>query len=244
MPFLRISMITLVFSCGLAAQQPQAVTHAPDGGVRRMLESLTVPATPNAPFSATVTTEWTTILVDGSKQTSWNHRLIARDSSGRVFQERRYFMPDGDKVTTPLNEVDYVDPNRHEIEVCRPQPKVCYERSYREPPATKPMASGALPGGRGSVKEESLGHRSIDGVDAEGSREITTLNAGVDGLEREEPVVKEFWYSERLGLNVVTKRFDPRSGAQNIILSGISQSEPDPKLFVVPEGYRIVKMEP
>lgn len=56
---------------GLAAQQ--ATMHAPDGGTRQRIESLVIPATPNAPFSAVVATEWTTILPDGSTQTIRNH---------------------------------------------------------------------------------------------------------------------------------------------------------------------------
>jgi hypothetical protein len=213
------------------------------------LESLNIPAEANAPFSATVTTEWTKILVDGSKQTNWNHRLIARDSSGRVFQERRNFMPDGAKATTPLAETDYADPNRHELFVCRPLQRVCYEYPYNERPYNQPQPLKTAPIAiehphSDLAKWEDLGRRTISGVDTEGSREIITLPAGVNGLERSEPVVKEFWYSPRLGVNVITKRFDPRSGVQNFTVGDINQSEPDPKLFVVPEGFRIVKTTP
>ena len=242
MNFSRIPLVFLGLSCGLAAQQP-VPQHAPDGGVRERLESLTIPAEANAPFSATVTTEWTKILVDGSKQTNWNHRLIARDSSGRVFQERRYFLPNGDKVPTPLIETDYADPNRHELLVCRMPMKVCYEYPYNEPTPLKTAPIAIEHAHPDNVKREDLGRRSIDGVDTEGSREITMLPAGLNGLEHEEPIVKEFWYSPRLGINIVTKRFDPRNGAQNFTIGSINQSEPDPKLFVAPEGFRIVKMQ-
>jgi hypothetical protein len=56
--------------------------------------------------------------------------------------------------------------------------------------------------------------------------------------------VKEFWYSPRLGINVVTKRFDPRFGVQNFTVSGINQGEPDPRLFEPPAEFRVVKMNP
>jgi hypothetical protein len=55
--------------------------------------------------------------------------------------------------------------------------------------------------------------------------------------------VKEFWYSPRLGINVITKRFDPRHGVQNFVVSNINQSEPDAKLFQPPADYRLVKMD-
>jgi hypothetical protein len=228
--------------CSVAIAQ-QAPAHAPDGGTRERLESLTILPETNAPFSATVTTEWTKILVDGSKQTNWNHRTIARDSSGRVFQERRFFMPDGDKVATQLSELDYVDPNRRELYVCRVQMKVCYESAYNPPPTVK-SAAGPMPSESGVVKTESLGRKTVEDIDTQGSREIITIKAGAMGNDKEEPIVKEFWYSPRLGINVITKRFDPRFGIQNFTVSDINQNEPDPKLFVVPDGYRVVKMGP
>src|ERR1700744_361111 len=113
---------------GLAAYghaQDQVPAHAPDGRVRERLESIMISPQPNAPFTATVTTEWTKILPDDSTQTIWNHRTVARDSSGRVFEERRYFTPDGDKRETLLQEVDFTDPIEHVRTVCFPMRKMC-----------------------------------------------------------------------------------------------------------------------
>ena len=124
---------------------------------------------PNAPFSATVTTEWTKLLPDGSKQSNWNHRTIARDSSGRIFEERRFFTPNGDKVATQLSELDFSDPHRHEVYVCKPQIKTCYVYPYTMPESVKLIPAGPLPGGRGTVSREDLGSKTIDGVEAAGS---------------------------------------------------------------------------
>jgi hypothetical protein len=64
------------------------------------------------------------------------------------------------------------------------------------------------------------------------------------GNEKAEPVVKEFWYSPRLGINVITKRFDPRASAvQNFVVGNINQAEPNARLFEPPQGYRIVSMD-
>jgi hypothetical protein len=54
--------------------------------------------------------------------------------------------------------------------------------------------------------------------------------------------VKEFWYSPWLGINVITKRFDPRHGVQNFEVSNLNLSEPNPKMFQPPADYRVVKM--
>jgi len=74
-----------------------------------------------------------------------------------------------------------------------------------------------------------------------GGAAITTLAAGEFGNTRSEPIVKEFWYSPRLGLNIITKRFDPRSGSQNFIVNHLSLNEPDPRTFEPPADYRIVR---
>jgi hypothetical protein len=75
------------------------------------VDSVVIPPMPSVPFTAVVTTEWTRIMPDGSTGTVKNHRTVARDSLGRMFQERRYFSPDGDKQMTRVSELDYQDPD-------------------------------------------------------------------------------------------------------------------------------------
>jgi hypothetical protein len=81
--------------------------HAQDGGTIQRIQSIDIPTIANAPFSAVVVTEWTRIMPDGSTALMKNHRTVARDSVGRVFEERRYFTPDGDKQVTTLLQTDY-----------------------------------------------------------------------------------------------------------------------------------------
>jgi hypothetical protein len=221
-----------------------APAHAPDGGTRETLISIDIPSLPNAPFLATVVTEWTRILPDGSTQTVRNHRMVARDTSGRVFQERRYFSPAGDKQVTQLSALEYQDPNRHELYQCQPSLKMCFVTPYVLPTEPGPQTNRALPGGRGSVTVEDLGRKTMGTLDVVGSREVTTINAGVAGNERAEPTVKEFWYSPQLGINLVTKRFDPHaSGIDDFEVTDIQLTEPDPKMFEPPYGYQMVRRE-
>jgi hypothetical protein len=219
--------------------------HAPDGGTHETLISIDIPSLPNAPFTATVVTEWTRLLPDGSTQTNWNHRTVARDTAGRVFQERRYFSPHGDTQVTPLSELDYQDPNWHELYLCKPEAHVCSMYKYYPPPTIAgPSRQAAMPKGMGSVTIEDLGRKTIETLEVVGSREIATISAGVAGNQRSEPTVKEFWYSPYLGVNLVTKRFDPHASAvQNFEVKDIRLTEPDPKVFERPSGYRIVKQD-
>lgn len=230
------------FGLLLAAQEVPA--HAPDGGTQERLQSIDILPVTNAPFTATVVTEWIKMLPDGSTQTIKNHRTVARDGSGRVFQERRVFSPNGDQQATPLSELDYLDTNRHELYICRPETHVCVVNKVDRPTTIRLPKEGTLPNGRGSVTREDLGRKTFEGLDLFGSREVTTINAGVVGNQRSEPTVKEFWYSPHLQINVITKRFDPYvSSSQNFEVKNINLDPPDPKMFEVPSGYRLVKMD-
>jgi hypothetical protein len=232
----------LALSVPLMAQD--VAMHAPDGGTWQRVQSIEIPPSTNAPFSAVVTTEWTRIMPDGSTGTMKNHRTVARDSLGRVFQERRYFSPDGDKQVTRISELDFQDPMRHEMSVCRPDTRVCSVYKYDAPTTASVPKAGALANGAGAVTLEDLGRKTIDNVEVVGSREVTTLAVGAMGNEKPQPIVKEFWYSPQLQINVITKRFDPRASAvQNFEVGNISLAEPDARMFEPPVGYRMVQAD-
>jgi hypothetical protein len=246
---MRRSSLSVVIAFGffalggpLVAQD--ATAHAPDGGTMQRVESITIPPLPSSPFTAVVTTEWTRIMPDGSTGIVKNHRTVSRDSLGRVFQERRYFSPDGDKQMTRLSELDYQDPTLHQMLRCFPDTRMCTMYRWDMPTTVTLPKVGPLPNGTGTVTREELGKKTIDNVEVVGSREVTTLNVGVMGNEKAEPIVKEFWYSPRLGINVITKRFDPRASAmQSFVVSNINLAEPNSRVFEPPAGYRIVPMD-
>jgi hypothetical protein len=242
---LSLSIVSLFQPAPTQAQQP--IQHAPDGGSREHIDSIDIPATPNAPFSAVVVTVLTRVLPDGSKQVTSNHRTVARDSSGRVFQERRHFSPNGDTAVTPLGQTQYEDPNQHELLLCTPAHS-CQRYTFAE--AVLPPAQNAslqpllkLPNGN-IIKNEDLGRNNMEGVDVTGSRETLTVAAGVQGNDKPQDVVKEFWYSPQLGINVRTLRADPRiSSIQTFNVTQLTLAEPDPKLFAPPSDYKIVSMD-
>jgi hypothetical protein len=233
------------------AQTPaQAIMHAPDGGTLERIQSISIPPLTGAPFSATVTTEWTKILPDGTTATMKNRRTVARDSTGKIFEERRTFSPTGDVQQTRISNLQYSDPNRHEYYNCFPEQRTCYVSPYRPLPMTtmpagtdglKACSCASAPKTGITITHDALGQKTIDDVDVTGSREITTLPAGQFGNEKPQPIVKEFWYSPRLGINLVTKRFDPRSGIENFVVDPVSMGEPDQKTFEPPASYAIIR---
>jgi len=92
------------------AQSVQEPRRPVDGGTSEVLLSILIPSTPNAPFSATVNTEWIRQLADGATITLKNHRAIARDSAGRIFQERECLSPWTPKANHPLRRPKSVIP--------------------------------------------------------------------------------------------------------------------------------------
>lgn len=106
-----------------------------------------------------------------------------------------------------------------------------------------PGLSAVSIGGNGTSragKTESLGTRDIEGVQADGTRSITTIPVGAIGNERPIEIVYERWYSKELQLMVYSKHTDPRFGEQTYRLTNINRSEPDRSLFVPPADYKII----
>jgi hypothetical protein len=118
------------------------------------------------------------------------------------------------------------------------------------PPAGAPagdmffLSTGAMPGLSAmqvklTPKSEPLGQQLVEGVNAEGTRMTSTIEAGQIGNDRPIQIVTERWYSRELETLVKMTHSDPRIGQQTLELTGISRVEPSPDLFQVPAGYQI-----
>lgn len=90
------------------------------------------------------------------------------------------------------------------------------------------------------TRTEELGEQNIEGVNAKGTRTITTIPAGAIGNEGPIETIYEKWYSDELKMVVYSKHTDPRFGEQTYRLTNINRTEPDPSLFQVPNGYKVV----
>jgi hypothetical protein len=102
-------------------------------------------------------------------------------------------------------------------------------------------SAGAMP--RTMMKKlaagESLGKQTIEGVNAEGTRNVNTIKAGTIGNDRDIQVTSESWYSPDLQMTIMSKHSDPRTGEESFRLMNINRNEPAPYLFQVPSGYTI-----
>jgi hypothetical protein len=216
----------------------------PDGGVRQVLESIFVPPKPNAPFTLTLDTEWTRPLGNGGAYTLVNERHIARDSAGRVYEERWYLVPKNGKVESTMNYIQIADPAQHTLYNCQVELKKCFLMDYTGLTTTNyrpPVGvSAPLPNGNGFHSHEELGKSSLFGFDTTGYRESTTINAGVFGNDQPMVTTREFWYSPQLAIDLISKIDSPSAGKQTFTVTVISAAEPDPQLFTLPTGFEVV----
>lgn len=233
--------------------------HAPDGGAMEMIDSITIPAVTNAPFQGTVTLKWTRHLADGSTLIVGNHRLVIRNSHGDIYQERRTVVPDGSTEEPQIRWIEISDPARHTKYFCNPALTQCTLRGYYPPPtvqraqpapaaktAYKQSAAGiASPTDSGTnpkLVRTDLGTRSIEGLDAVGTRESVTIPPGAMGNSAPLERSKEFWYSPQLGLNLRVLRVDPLHGEQSFQVTDLTLQEPDPHRFVLPPNCKIIDL--
>ncbi len=239
---LLVVLFFLSFSF-LNAQTTDEEIHAPDGGTMEKLMSISVPPIANAPFSSTVSTEWVKELSDGTTITLQNHRTVVRDSAGRIFQERATLVPKNGTKQSEVWRFEITDPVAHTRYMCFPKTKICSASRYFAPPNSEKMAvqpAGPLDAnGDRNLMRESMGTNDISGIDVTGTRETTTINAGVIGNDKPISIVKEIWFSSKLDLNIAVKRADPRHGTEDFLVSNISTAEPDPKYFSVPTNYSV-----
>ncbi len=237
-------VLVLIFCINVTiVQAQQEGVHAPSGGTRTIIQSIDVSPLPNAPFTATVSTSTIRKLDDGSTIALQNHRTIARDAAGRIYQERHKLSPAGDASENIITQIELSDPLAHMLITCHPSDQTCTISSYlRTHSSAHVIPTGSYADGTGYLAREALGDKIVNGVETVGTRETSTVNASAFGNNHPIVVVKEFWYSPVLGINVIEKRQDPRFGDQNFTVSDIALGEPDTRFFQMPANFKVVDL--
>lgn len=121
------------------------------------------------------------------------------------------------------------------------EPQVLFFEAGPARPGSAPPANVVLhdtPAG-GPPALETLGARTIEGLECTGTRRTLKIPAGLIGNDREIVTVTEEWYSPRLEMVVQSKTSDPRFGETLRRVSNIRLEAPAAELFQVPAGYTI-----
>jgi hypothetical protein len=101
------------------------------------------------------------------------------------------------------------------------------------------VASTADPNVKPTRQIDRLGGKTIAGVYAEGVRTTITYPVGYMGNDRPIAVVREVWTAPDLKITLLASDNDPRTGLQSTEVTDLVRAEPDPALFLPPEGYTI-----
>src|ERR1043166_3270294 len=216
-----------------------------------------------APSSAQAVTESVQTLADGNRIVHKSTAQVYRDSEGRTRRDQTIaaigpYSVAGDPPQTyfindPVAGVNYIlDPR---AKVARkmvtfelrqgPGDKDSTFTIAPPPPPPGAPAEGVsfdfIGGGssKAETKTEKLEARTIEGVQAEGTRATTTIPAGEVGNEQPIQIVNENWYSPELQVVLMTTHSDPRFGTTTYRLTNIQRAEPPATLFQVPGDYTI-----
>jgi hypothetical protein len=217
----------------------QAPLRAPDGGTSYHVDGVDLLPLPGMPLSGKSSIEWTRTLEDGSTVIVSGLSNLARDSAGRMYRERRSFVPANSNQQNRLNEIMIFDPVARTQTHCTVATRQCVVSNYRPRTQVNLQPVGSFANGTRYLTREEVGQDSIGGIDVQGTRETTTINAGSVGNDRPLATTREFWYAASIHTNVLVTRTDPREGKQVIRLTDLSLSEPDPHTFDIPEGYTV-----
>jgi len=190
---------------------------------------------PNAPFSAVINVERSTIRKDGTVVNLKTMRAIHRDSHGRIYNEYRTLLPASSSETPQVTHILLYDPQTRNSTTLFPPQHAYRSATTRRPPATTPPVFASNGPQNEFTREEDLGTQEMQGVAVHGLRYTQTI-PGAEG-SKDMVVTDEYWYSEDLRINVVLKHNDSRTGSVTMTVTQITRTDPDPSLFQIPDGY-------
>jgi hypothetical protein len=221
----------------LSAQQAEENLPPRYPGTNTRVPGVFITPIAGEPFSATVEVVTDVVSTDGTWSSRRTMNKIARDSSGRIHNERRLLVPESFRGEPRVLEVHIFDPVKMLNVFYDPMTHVATQRVLSEMPKA---VNAARPG----AKVEDLGMQTLAGVETRGLRYSVTIPAQVSGTGQSVEITDEYWYSEELRLNILVQHHDPRTGLQSVGIIRIDREEPPASLFEIPDGYKVVDVTP
>jgi hypothetical protein len=219
--------------------QETASTPPPYRGAEQHIGGVFVTPVPNVPFTATAEVESSQVLPDGSTEQKKTYNNIARDSAGRIYNERRTLVPPSFNGTPRIVSMHLYDPQNRLSTFMDP-----FTHIARETVLPMPEVDPSRQVTSSSAQGEDLGSDTMENVEVHGTRKSKTIPAQFSGTGQAIVVTDEYWYSADLHLNMLVKHNDPRTGEQTVSVTHVNRAEPDQTMFQVPSGYKIVDETP
>jgi hypothetical protein len=214
-------------------------------GVEVRIPGIFVTPVPNSPFTAKVQIVSQEQLPDGSVRIRKTVNHIARQSSGRIYNERRQLVPSSFAAEPRLLSAHIYDPTTRLSTFLNPMTHIAQDIVLKRPPvAPANSVPPRLVPKDPLLKEEELGEQPLGPVTLRGIRRSRTIPAALSGTGKDVLVVDEYWYSAELSIYMIIKHNDPRTGEQIVAVSEVERGEPDGTQFAVPAIYKRVDMTP
>jgi len=214
-------------------------------GVNAIVDGVFVTPVPGAPMTAVVDVRSTQTLADGSILEKKSIANIARDSQGRIYNERRQLVSPSFTGKPQLLSFHIFDPETRLSTFVNPMTRVARQFALPAPANVGESNPDLLYASRRpSADGEDLGTQVMENVLVRGVRKTRTVPAAASGTGNPVVVTDEYWYSDELHLNMLVKHDDPRTGQQTVTVTRVDRSEPNESVFKVPAGYKLVDESP
>lgn len=243
MPSAPLFYVAALLSAGAMVAQVGVTTPPAYRGVSTRVDGVYVTPIPNSPLTALVDINSTRILPNGTPEMRKTLHLIARDSMGRIYNERRFMVPVTYKGDPILLSAHIFDPRTRLSVMLDPHSHTA--REYRLGPlGDQAFSDSGFPPAPTGSRVEELGNASMSGVPVQGIRYTIDVPAEKSGTGRTLVVKDEYWYSPDLRLNMMVVHDDPRTGQQIVTITDVKRNEPDSKLFDVPASFHVIDETP
>ena len=204
------------------------------------------------PMSGDLVVTRDTTLADGNHIHNQSQTNIYRDADGRVRREIGFELNTPATGAAKRSMVVITDPVAGKRYVLNPQNKTAHvmplqlPNHWQGPPPPDGEAGPVWLSKHdtANLTREQLGTKTINGLQAEGTRVTRTIPAGKIGNENPIEVVTERWYSTDLQLELTTTHNDPMMGTVTTNLTNINRTAPDASMFQVPSDYKIETGKP
>src|SRR5271157_4734871 len=195
------------------------------------------------PMSADLIVTRDTTLADGNRIHTENQTKVYRDTDGRIRREIGFELNTPTTGSAKRNMIIITDPVAGKRYALNPQNKTAHVMPIHPPkhgqgPPPPPDGEAGPMHDNANVTREPLGTKTINGLQATGTRVTRTIPAGKIGNENPIQVVTERWYSTDLQVPLATTHTDPMMGTVTTSLTNINRAAPDASLFQVPSDYK------
>jgi hypothetical protein len=257
---LLIPLLLLLALPGLAGQAARPEVRKPlsppnlSSTGENLIVGMGLDSIPGLPLSAVVETENSTIGADGATVVVSYKQRVFRDAHGRTRVDQD-LNPVGEPPNPQLVTIIIYDPVHKTIIDLFPAAKTAIKSLLEAPkthrqqpcPALTPIdprfLAKQLPSSPPEFHLDELAPDFIDGLKLRHGRQTIKYPAHSFGNKSAYSIITDFWYSQKWQVFVRVKRTGPGKTSHTVSLRDVGRDEPDPALFLIPDGYQITVSE-